>query len=338
MKTLICIMTSNKEPFLSLSKMAVACYNKTIADNNLDMQVIEYMGGSTEFKVEDGILKFPVDDNSTHMKHVALSNYLVQNNIDFDIIIWQTPSSVCNLKMLDILANKGAFNDSGIYGGVMTIQNRGINIQNPENNKLQMMKWSGQILIGNIHIMTRKMTYDIHNHLDINKWPEDIKQKYSILINPYWYKCFTVMYTDVMKSHLPSINMVDDDMVVNMIVVDILHKKLIRVNSLFLQDAINASDDDFTSLLTIRAKMETLTDFSSQWYWDVRATYEPMMLKLLHDKFNLMEIKQDHVSKCMDNFKEYPVPIEEVTPENFDIYSQPYVDTFDFTIVDITQE
>ena len=332
MKTLICVMTTNKEPFRSISRAKVDEYRKTIIQKNLNIDVVEYVGGDN-FETLNGMMHVQADDNSTYLKCWEMMKILKVTNADYDIFVFQATSAICNLELLDKMVQSGTFDDSGIYGGVMTIQNRRMTYDLADGQR-RMKKWSGQILIGCLNIMTKQMMYDILDHMDINTWPDDVKEKYSLFTDVSNYRSFTEMYGETMRNYLPSLNIMDDDMVINIIVLDILHKNLYRCNSAFLKDAVLMDESEYMSLLIIRSKMESelVRDFNSNWYWNMRQVYELMIGRMLQTRFRENNVFDHHVLKCQLSFKKYPVPLEEVTPENFDFYSIPVSPTF--TLID----
>lgn len=323
MKTLICVMSTNKEPFISTSKVIVEEYRKTIIQKNLNIDVCEYVGGDT-FKTIDGIIHMQVDDNSTYLKRWEMMKLLKTSNADYDVFVFQGTSTICNLELLDMLVQDGGFDDSGIYGNIMTIQNRGMRYY--KGNEHRILKWTGQILIGCLNIMTKQMMYDILGWMDMNTWPDDVRQKYTLFTDPSNYQSFTKVYGETMSNHLPSLNIVDDDIVINAIVLDILHKNIYRYNSAILEDAVKMNESDYMSLLAIRSKMEVewVRDFNGEWYWDMREAYEPMIDRLLQVRFRENKVYDHHLLICKWSLKKYPIPINEVSPEKFDFYSEPF--------------
>ena len=323
MRTLICIMSTNKEPFISTSNAIAEEYRKTIIQKKLNIDVCEYVGGDT-FETIDGIMHLQVDDNSTYLKRWEMMKLLKTTNADYDVFVFQGTSTVCNLELLDKLAHDGGFDDSGIYGNIMTIQNRGMRYY--RNDERRILKWSGQILIGCLNIMTKQMMYDILEWMDMNTWPDDVKNKYSLFVNPSHYQCFTRAYSPTMLNYLPSLNIVDDDVVINAIVIDILHKNIYRYNSAFLADAVKMNESDYMSLLAIRSKMEVdwARNFSEKWYWVTREAYEPMFDRLLQVRFRENKVYDHHLLKCKSSLKKYPIPINEISPEKFDFYAEPF--------------
>jgi len=332
MKTLICVMSTNKEPFISTSRAIVDEYKVTIDQKNLNMDVVEYVGGDT-FETVDGIMHLQVDDNSTYLKRWEMMKLLKLTKADYDVFVFQGTSAVCNLELLDKLAQSGEFDDSGIYGSVMTVQNRCLTY-NSQDGQQRVKKWSGQILIGCLNIMTKQMMYDILEWMDVNTWPDDVKTKYSLFVDPSNYQSFTRPYGETMSNYLPSLKLVDDDIVINAIVLDILHKNLYRYNSAFLEDAVKMNESDYMSLLAIRSKMEVdwARNFNEEWYWITREAYEPMFDRLLQVRFRENKLFDHHVLRCQQSLKKYPVPIEDVTSENFDFYDIPCSPTF--TLID----
>ena len=328
MKALICVMSTNKEPFISTSKAIVEEYRKTIIQKNLNIDVCEYVGGDT-FKTIDGIIHMQVDDNSTYLKRWEMMKLLKTANANYDVFVFQGTSTVCNLELLDMLMQDGGFDNSGIYGNIMTIQNRGMRYY--KDNEHRILKWTGQILIGCLNIMTKQMMYDILEWMDVNTWPDDVKTKYSLFIDPSNYQSFTRSYGETMSNYLPSLKLVDDDIVINAIVLDILHKNLYRYNSAFLEDAVKMNESDYMSLLAIRSKMEVdwARNFNAEWYWTMRQAYEPMIDRLLQARFRENKVLYDHhLIKCKLSLKKYPIPISEISPEKFDFYAEPFSPEF----------
>jgi hypothetical protein len=328
-------MADNSELAIKNSDVLLDGYNHLIARLHLNTYVFRFVGGAElgeHRSFSNRTLQLAVDDKSTLQKRKAVMQWLLDYDKEFDVVVFQNHSTVVNLRLLDILLHDHQFEDNKVYGGVMSIQNRGMD----DFNSGIKIRQSFQLLVGNLHIMTRKTMEKILPYLDYGStWTSSVLDKWRIFTNPTYYKAMASGYKNqVTENHLPGFTEPDDDIITHIVVSEILNGNFVRLNSKLLEGATNVKLSDMASIFSVRVKMESsgAWDLNEEWYWKMREVYEPYFIKFILNEFENTECSARQYKNFLDLKKEYPVPESEATEHGsrlFDIWSEPWEPDFD---------